>query len=355
MVCQGTIDSADSSTGALYANSTVNSKPADVGSVCNALFSSPTKSTAQQGQRGFLATSTQWVQFIQWTETNQQIVGQLESAQIDSTNSLQLQTGNYSITGVQNGDNISISISDLGTTLTGTLSGNTLTLVVPQQDGTLATEEFRPATVSDYNSALAALQQGVEEAQASATAAARSAEATDSAETAATAEAQANAAATASATAAAISAAYTQISQQCDWNSHPIIDPSRSLTAAEHDALVAKVQKLNDAAYGAGYQPEVAVCIVPSSVSGDIEGAAEQYRDYWSLGLFILVIRQTTNSSQNQVAARASQEFSQKARFGPTGQPITQAMQPLVEQGNIDGAISTGLDVATARVQSNTP
>lgn len=344
VICQGTIESADLASGTLYANTTTNGELADFSSVCNALFGSAQASTAVQSQRGFLATSPQWVQFIHWTETGQQITGYMEIAQLDSTNSSGLQSNYMAISGTQSGQDINLSVETVGT-ITGTLIDNTLTLVVPQQNGTLANETFYPATVDDYNNALAGLQQSVEDTQASATAAA-----------AASAAAQAGASATAAATAAAINTAYTQISQQCNWNLHPIIDPAQLLTPAEHDALVAKVQKLNDAAYGAAYQPEVAVCILPSSVPGDIDGAAEQYREYWSLGLFILVVRDPSDVSQNQAVALASQQFRQKEQLQPSEQgPITQAMAPLVKEGKIDDAVSAGLDVAIARVQGGAP
>src|SRR5260221_1127522 len=66
-------------------------------------------------------------------------------------------------TGVQNSSQVSLTFSALGfsSTVTGTLSGDTLTLLVPDQNGYVATEVFHAASVSDYNTAAAQLRQQV--------------------------------------------------------------------------------------------------------------------------------------------------------------------------------------------------
>jgi hypothetical protein len=68
---------------------------------------------------------------------------------------------NDAFTGVQNGSQISLTVSALGfsSTVTGTLSGDTLTLRVPDANGYVATYVYHAATVSDYNTAAAQLRQ----------------------------------------------------------------------------------------------------------------------------------------------------------------------------------------------------
>ena len=92
---------------------------------------------------------------------------------------------------MHDGSSISITFSELGfsSTLTGTLTGETLTLSVPDQNGLIATDVFRAASVQDYNTAAAALRQRVQQ-QAAATQSAQATVDTEQAQAQATQAAQ---------------------------------------------------------------------------------------------------------------------------------------------------------------------
>lgn len=64
-------------------------------------------------------------------------------------------------TGIANGEHVSLTLSELGVsvTLDGTLSGDTFTLHIPDQNGSIVPLVLHGASVSDYNSALANLRQ----------------------------------------------------------------------------------------------------------------------------------------------------------------------------------------------------
>ena len=109
---------------------------------------------------GYLATDTNSVYFIQFTEANNQLSGHIQG--IGITNDVPPRTQSFStaFTGIQNGSSITITISIFGfsSSVTGTLNGNTIALAIPQQDGHLKDEMFIGASVQQYNQAVNALQ-----------------------------------------------------------------------------------------------------------------------------------------------------------------------------------------------------
>ena len=122
--------------------------------------------------KGYLDSNASSVVFLQWTEKNGQLSGQLEEVYTDPQNALQTKNENEAFTGTHDGDNISISTSIFGVTKTdtGTLKGDVFTLVVPNADGTLATLTFHPASIEEYNTAATALLQSISQQAAQATA-----------------------------------------------------------------------------------------------------------------------------------------------------------------------------------------
>lgn len=138
--------------------------------------SSPQSSTLptvdSNAPRGYMDSESSYVLFIQWTEKSGQMSGQLQDVYISSNNSLQTQHTNEAFTGTHDGSNVSISTSIFGftKTYTGSLNGDTLTLVVPSQSGTLNTLTLHPASVDDYNKAATALIQNVNQQALQATA-----------------------------------------------------------------------------------------------------------------------------------------------------------------------------------------
>jgi chromosome segregation ATPase len=88
-------------------------------------------------------------------------------------------SSSYSFEGVFDSDNLSLTFRGRhqtfleGVTVTGTLKGDALTLVWPQSNGTLLTQELRPASVAEYNDAAHILQERAREIGAASEDAAR--------------------------------------------------------------------------------------------------------------------------------------------------------------------------------------
>jgi hypothetical protein len=120
--------------------------------------------TQGEGRKtGYLHTGDDSATFIQWTKTDRQIKGQMQTLVLNrdgKTNSR-----SFSFEGVFNNDKLSLNfwrkgtLSFEGSTITGTHKGDSLTLVWPQSDGTLWTQELRPASVAEYNDAVRKLQE----------------------------------------------------------------------------------------------------------------------------------------------------------------------------------------------------
>jgi hypothetical protein len=138
---------------------------------------SPTPVEAESGKNGYLHTDDDSATFIQWAKTERQIKGQMQV--LDVNRDGKTDSSSYSFEGVFDGDNLSLTFrgrhqtSLEGITVTGTLKGDALTLVWPQSNGTLLTQELRPASVAEYNNAAYMLQERASEIGAASEKAAR--------------------------------------------------------------------------------------------------------------------------------------------------------------------------------------
>jgi hypothetical protein len=110
-------------------------------------------SLTDRGPRGYLASNEKEVIFIQFTEQGGQLSGQVQFFGAEGRGWKKAGANNASFTGIRDGSNVSLRFAVFFTdrTINGTLSGDTLRLVLPQPDGRLATVEFRRASVSEYN------------------------------------------------------------------------------------------------------------------------------------------------------------------------------------------------------------
>lgn len=129
---------------------------------------------AGTGLAGWLAHASNGVVFLQWTRSGDALNGSLTQAYTASGEPTNLKHENASFTGVVSGDSFTLSFPEglgLSRTWTGAFSGDTLTLSYPAADGSLSTQTFYPASVADYNAALALEQSQVQQAQAAAAAA----------------------------------------------------------------------------------------------------------------------------------------------------------------------------------------
>ncbi len=108
---------------------------------------------------GLLATPSNGVAFLQWTQAGTTLTGSL--TQVWTTlGSAAPQHQVVDFTGVLGGSSVTLTLaggeSINGTAfLTGHLQAGQLTLTLPAPDGTIATLVFVPATVADYNRAVA--------------------------------------------------------------------------------------------------------------------------------------------------------------------------------------------------------
>jgi hypothetical protein len=107
---------------------------------------------------GYLATESDGVIFLQWTQTGNELSG---SAQYDTLQgtppNATVNTQTISVTGSLNGSQITLSFNG-GAEVFGTISGGSFTVNFPQRDGQLAPVQFAAATAPQFNQALARLQ-----------------------------------------------------------------------------------------------------------------------------------------------------------------------------------------------------
>jgi hypothetical protein len=120
-------------------------------------------SASSDGQTAFLASDSSYALLIRWTKTGHNLSGTIDASGLDRD----VTGGQAQITGTANGSDVSLSVD--GQSWTGSVAGGTLTLHVPQSDGSLQTFVLRPGDIDAYNSAVAGLH---DQAQANANAAA---------------------------------------------------------------------------------------------------------------------------------------------------------------------------------------
>jgi hypothetical protein len=134
----------------------------------------PVPAGAGGNDASYLATGPGRVLYVRWTATGAALTGAID--QVDASTSAAAGTSpvEESLTGVRNDDRVSLTLSEgLGTykTITGSISGDELTLTLPNSAGILTDTVLRKATADDYNAAVAALggqaqQQATANAQA---------------------------------------------------------------------------------------------------------------------------------------------------------------------------------------------
>jgi hypothetical protein len=122
---------------------------------------------AVPGTLGFLYSDSSAVVFMQWPADGSGLVdGTIKVDQVESSLSGQtIHEDTRGFTGQVNGNGgVSfdfVAVSPWNSTVYGALSGPSLTLNLPQQDGELAATSFRAATADQYNSALDTLSADV--------------------------------------------------------------------------------------------------------------------------------------------------------------------------------------------------
>jgi hypothetical protein len=116
----------------------------------------------------FVHAFTDGVWFLQWTDRDGTLAGQLQSVAVQPD--LTLRSTNQALSGIRNGADITLNLggtlggAPLGAVYTCRLRGSTLVLNIPLQNGTMETVVFQSGTVEDYNRAVAALRVQVDKA-----------------------------------------------------------------------------------------------------------------------------------------------------------------------------------------------
>jgi hypothetical protein len=115
------------------------------------------------GPGAYLRTGAKDVIFIQWQESSSDhLQGTITEDQVSGTAPSETITANSSpFTGSVNGSSVSLRFGGflgIQAYVAGTLSGNTLTLQIPQASGTIQQAAFTAASVSSFNKVVATLR-----------------------------------------------------------------------------------------------------------------------------------------------------------------------------------------------------
>lgn len=140
---------------------------------------------------GYMWSDTTDIVFVQFTEdSSNHVTGTWHSVTQESNQAITTQ--DIGFTGVMNGSHVAFTFSALGAsdTIQGTLSGNTLTLQIPDQNGYIATDVFQAASTQDFNNAVSRFRQRIT-SHIAATQAAQATETSQQADAQATASTQA--------------------------------------------------------------------------------------------------------------------------------------------------------------------
>ncbi|SDP30102.1 hypothetical protein SAMN04515671_3632 [Nakamurella panacisegetis] len=96
--------------------------------------------------------------FLGWTVTGETVAGTYSETLL-LPGATTLTTDSASFSGTISGSSVTLTFSHgFGSTVSGELVGETLSLSIPQTDGTLQVEVYRPGTTADYNAGVQAVQ-----------------------------------------------------------------------------------------------------------------------------------------------------------------------------------------------------
>ncbi len=120
--------------------------------------SSSSATTAPPVGSGYVATGSDFVDFIQWNDNDGKLTGTAQSVTTSGQTPNMTTAGNsINVTGTISGSSISLSFN-YGTLTFGTLSGGSFTLDFPQSDGSLAPVTFTSASATRFDQDLASLK-----------------------------------------------------------------------------------------------------------------------------------------------------------------------------------------------------
>jgi len=112
---------------------------------------------------GWLHSYSNSVDFLQLAVVGSQISGTVQYASIEGPQP-HLNQVNTSVSGTFNGQQVTLTVSYWNfpvATYSGNYANDTLTMTVPNQDGSLSTADYNHASIDDYNNAVQQLQQSL--------------------------------------------------------------------------------------------------------------------------------------------------------------------------------------------------
>lgn len=293
----------------------------------NSQQTAPQATSAPVGT-GFLATGTNYVDFMQWTNTNGALSGSAQVVYATGTPPEQT-TSNQTIpiSGTIHGSAISISFGSQPASF-GTISGGDITIDFPQSDGTLPPITFHTASAADFNTAVAILQSGI---------------GTTNSNTAAE-QAQAKAA-------KAVDDDVSAVNTDLGWLAHDQqllpSEPSQESTEVQHAAQdLTNTQKASDATIAEAHQypdgNDGHVCSDAAGVSSDASGvssdAAGVESDAVGISGDLGTVRHRIDTT-NTDFAKLQQDMGGAPGYVPAGTP-TQA-QITAQESQLQSEISS--------------
>jgi len=112
-------------------------------------YAPPPRSQASIG--GWVAHFSNGAKFLGWTVTGDTVAGTYSETLL-LPGATTLTANSASFNGTINGASVTLTFSHgFGSTVSGELAGETLSLSIPQTDGTLQVEVYHPGTTADFN------------------------------------------------------------------------------------------------------------------------------------------------------------------------------------------------------------
>lgn len=136
------------------------------GTTAGVVTTQVTGNTAEPGVMSYLCEFTNGDMLLQWNASGGLIDGTYENAQpTGSAPSETVNTAQGVLTGTINGSGITLHLADFGTTTWyGTVSGPSVTLNVPQQNGSIQPTTCDSSGVNNWNKTMSGLNSGVDAA-----------------------------------------------------------------------------------------------------------------------------------------------------------------------------------------------
>lgn len=116
----------------------------------------PEQGVGGPGGASFVGSDSNSISIVAWTNDGQgHVTGSLQDANLNpdflqTGSGSPLTTNNASIWGTISNSAVSLQVSS-GSTIVGAITGSTLTLQIPQPDGTIEAYALTPGAATDYN------------------------------------------------------------------------------------------------------------------------------------------------------------------------------------------------------------